>query len=273
MKIAVLLSTYNSELYISEQLNSIINQTFKSFTLYIIDDGSSDKTLEIINNYINNHNNIVFLDKNNKGSKPLKSFIWLLENVNANYYFFSDHDDIWIEDKIEISLNKIKEIELLYPTKPVLVHTDLIVVDSNINIIDNSFWKSSNINPKILNSFNFLAVHNGVVGCTMIFNKLAKLSIKKINKYTLMHDSWITLCILNQKGIVDYIDKPTVYYRQHENNVIGFIKPNTFLQSITFSHLRTIIYNNYLRLKMVNQIRKYSILNYIRFKILYYIIK
>jgi glycosyltransferase involved in cell wall biosynthesis len=269
VNIAVLLSTYNSELYIIQQLNSIINQTFKSFTLYIIDDGSSDKTVNIINSFIKKYSNIVFLNYNNKGSKPLKSFIWLLENVNANYYLFSDHDDIWIENKIEISLNKINENELLFPNKPILVHTDLIVVDKNLNIIDNSFWKLSKINPKVLNTFNYLAVHNGVVGCTMIFNNLAKQSIKKINKYSLMHDSWITLCVLTNNGIIGYIETPTVYYRQHNNNVIGFNKPNTLLNMISLKIIKNSIISNYLRFKMINQIQNFSIQKYFKYKILY----
>lgn len=267
--LAILLSTYNSENFLDQQINSIINQTFTEFNLYIIDDGSTDNTVSIIRNYSLKHSNIFFLTNNIKGSKTLKSFMWLLENISADYYLFADHDDIWINNKIEISLNKIRELEVSNPLAPILVHTDLIVVDNNLNIVNNSFWNLSRINPWILINFNYLAVYNGVVGCTMIFNKLAKSSIKTINKYTLMHDSWITLCVLNNKGIIGFIETPTVYYRQHANNVIGFIKPNTYINMINLINLRKIVISNYFRFKMINQIKSFNLLKYLKYKILY----
>lgn len=267
--IAILLSTYNSSIYLHNQLDSILNQTYKDFKIYITDDGSLDNTIEIINEYVNEYSNIIFLKTNNKGSKSLKSFLWLVDNIDAKYYLFADHDDIWIEKKIEISLNKLQQLELLYPQLPVLVHTDLIVVDKNLNLINNSFWKFSKINPKILNTFNFLAVHNGVVGCTMIFNKFAKNSIIKINKFTAMHDSWITLCALKNNGIIGYVETPTVYYRQHNNNVIGFKKPNTLFSMINLNVIKTSLISNYLRFRMINQIQNFSIQKYLKYKILY----
>jgi glycosyltransferase involved in cell wall biosynthesis len=269
MTVAVLMSTYNSSKFIEQQIDSILNQTTKNVKLYIVDDGSTDNTIDIIKYYRNNFSNIIFLNTKEIHSSPLKSFMWLLKNVESDYYLFSDHDDIWLENKIELSLNKIKEIEKKYTNKPILVHTDLIVVDLNLKIINNSFWTLSKINPKLLNTFNYLAISNGVVGCTMIFNHLAKKSILPINEYTLMHDSWITLCILNNDGIVEHIEFPTVYYRQHNDNVIGFVKPNKIFSLITWTKIFSIIRNNYFRFKMVNQIRKFTFLQYMYYKIIY----
>lgn len=270
MHIAVLLATYNSSKYLSAQIDSILNQTIKNVNIYIFDDGSSDNTIQIIDTYLNNFTNIVFFNNSIKFSSPIKSFIWLLDNVSSDYYLFSDHDDIWIENKIEISLNKINEVEKSNPKSPILVHTDLIVVDKYLNIINNSFWSLSKIKPNVLNCFNYLSVHNGVVGCTMIFNDLAKKSILPINDNSLMHDSWITLCVLNNNGIIDYLESPTVYYRQHHDNVIGYVKPNTFLSLLSYEKFSSIICNNYYRFKMVNQIKKFSLFKYFRYKLFYF---
>jgi rhamnosyltransferase len=104
--IAILLSTYNGENYISEQINSIINQTNSNWTLYIRDDGSSDGTLDIITRFVTDYENIVLLDSSiNIGT--LESFIWLMQNVNSSYYMFCDQDDIWLPNKIDISFSEL----------------------------------------------------------------------------------------------------------------------------------------------------------------------
>ena len=86
-----------------------------------------------------------------------------------------------------------------------------------------------------------------------------------------MHDSWITLCILNNNGIIGHVEIPTVYYRQHNNNVIGFKKPNTLINMFNFKVIKNVIISNYLRYRMINQIQYFSIPRYIKYKILYYI--
>lgn len=174
MLIAILLASYNSEKYIGQQLDSIINQSVKEIVIYINDDGSSDATLSIINKYLATYNNIVLLKDNLSRRGVLKNFMWMLENVDADYYMFSDHDDIWLENKIELSLNEMIKFENDNPNKPVLVHTDLKVVDQNLKVINNSFWAFCSINPALMKSFDYLAVTNGITGCTMIFNQKVK---------------------------------------------------------------------------------------------------
>jgi Glycosyltransferases involved in cell wall biogenesis len=158
MKLAILLATYNSEKYLKVQIDSILAQSFSDFTLYIRDDGSTDSTISIIDEYLKLFPNIIFLKDNQKNRLSLGSFMWMLENVNADYYMFSDHDDYWLENKVELTLNKMLAVESVGSKKPVIIHTDLKVVDTNLNEIAPSFWKYSKIDPKLLVNFNFLAV-------------------------------------------------------------------------------------------------------------------
>ena len=241
--------------------------------LYIIDDGSADNTISIIEKYCQKYKNIIFLQNNYKGSKSIGSFMWLVENIDSDYYFFSDHDDVWVKNKVELTLNRILNLESLNPNTPIIVHSDLIIVDKNLNLINNSFWNFSKINPNILNNFNYLAVHNGVVGCTMAFNKLAKLSIKPQNETSIMHDSWITLNVLKSNGIVNHLNQSLTLYRQHEKNVIGAKLENISLKLLSIDKLIDAIINNYNRFKMINTIQKFNIVKYVYFKLKYYLIR
>ena len=164
-KVDILLATYNGEKYIREQIDSILNQNHKDFRLLISDDGSTDKTIEILQEYKEKDNRIeVFLQKNNLG--VVKNFEFLLGKVEAKFYMFSDQDDIWKENKIEKSIEKINEgFDLVY--------SDLEVVDENLNVTYESYWKLKGIYNKIkkYNNFESLYLNNFVTGCTIISRK------------------------------------------------------------------------------------------------------
>jgi len=221
--IAILLSTFNGEKYLRELLDSLFTQTYKDFILIIRDDGSIDGTVYILEEYKKKHKNIILLDnRENKG--VIGSFSYLLEyavhNTNCDYFMFCDQDDVWKENKIEITLNKMQEIEKQKGKGiPILIHTDLEVVDENLNLISKSFWKYCSISPK-LNSFNRLLVQNTVTGCTVMINRvLATISIP-IPKGVIMHDWWLGL-VAAKFGVIEFLKHPTIKYRQHENNDTG----------------------------------------------------
>jgi glycosyltransferase involved in cell wall biosynthesis len=268
--VVILLATCNGEKYIKEQLDSLFTQTYGNWTLYIHDDGSSDKTLEIINKYCNNHDNIhILTDNKRKGAK--NSFIWLLEQVNADYYMFCDQDDVWLPFKIEKVLEKMLLLEKLNPNKAVLVNTDLIVVDNNLDIIALSFWKYSKINPKLLQNFEYLSVCNFITGCTMMINNKVKNLSLPIARDAIMHDAWIALNVANN-GIIDYIDIPTVLYRQHTANVVGAKGIHNIFSYFVgkISMMKEVVRQNKDQWKMVNTVRPFSFMKYIKFKILYF---
>ena len=226
-KVDILLATYNGEKYLREQIESILNQSHKDFRLLISDDCSKDLTRTILEEYKNKDSRIeIFFQENNLG--VVKNFEFLLGKVEANYYMFSDQDDIWKENKIEKSLSKIEEgFDLVY--------SDLEVVDENLNVIYESYWKLKGIYDKIkkYNNFNSLYLNNFVTGCTMISRKelINKfLPLPNSSKYVL-HDYWISL-ILSQDGKISYIEEPLIKYRQHKNNKVGSKKKSDELKSI-----------------------------------------
>lgn len=219
--IAILLATYNSERYLAEQIESIMQQTYKDWTLYIRDDGSMDRTLDIIKEYQAKSPNKVFLLEDERGGlKSYGNFVELLKSVVADYYLFCDHDDIWLPSKIDISIRRMEEIERARPSIPVIVHTDMKVVDRDLNVISESFWHFSRLLPEHC-SFWELVCCNCVNGCTMLFNNMAKIAAMGHESYCLMHDTLVAQSVAAAGGVISAIKQPMVLYRQHFDNVVG----------------------------------------------------
>jgi glycosyltransferase involved in cell wall biosynthesis len=215
--IDILLSVFNGEKYLEELLISLENQTYKNWTLYIRDDGSTDNSFNIITEFKSRNKNkvIVFKDRN---IGVIKSFEFLINKSTSEYVFFCDQDDIWLEDKVSQMLKKLKELETEQKV-PTLVFSDMIIIDENSKIKTNSFWKYHGINPKH-NTTNRLLIQNVVTGCASAINKSLIIQLKKIPKDIIMHDWWIALCA-SLIGKIDYINKPTLKYRIHNDNQIG----------------------------------------------------
>ena len=217
-KISILLSTYNGEKYLRAQLDSLFSQSYKNFKLIARDDGSSDKSLEILKYY-----DIELLPGNeNIGVKS--SFETLLkyafENSDAKYFMFCDQDDIWNQDKIEKTLKKMLELENLYGDNiPLLVHTDLEVVNENLETLSSSMWKSEHINPKA-NTLNKLLIQNTITGCTMMINRNLAIKSLSISSKAIMHDWWIGL-VATTFGKIGFIEESTMKYRQHGKSDTG----------------------------------------------------
>lgn len=114
----ILMATYNGEKYISEQLESIIGQDFKDWKLFIRDDGSKDNTIHIIDNYMKKFpDKIELIDNYNRNLGVKLNFGELMKRSKNQYCMFSDQDDVWLPNKISITLNKMKELEKVYDNK------------------------------------------------------------------------------------------------------------------------------------------------------------
>jgi len=216
-KISILISTFNGKKYIKEQLDSLLNQSYKNIEIIVRDDGSSDNTIEILKSY-----NIKPIDtKINLGA--MGSFEELLkyalQNSNSDYFMFCDQDDVWENDKVEKTLAKMQEMEKEFGNIPLLVHTDLEVVDAKLNTINSSFMNFQKINPGI-NKFHNLLIQNTITGCTVMINKKLVQMCLPIPDKAIMHDWWIGL-VATQFGKIGYIDEATIKYRQHTSNTIG----------------------------------------------------
>lgn len=239
-KIDILLATYNGEKFVKEQIESILNQTYENFNLIISDDASTDNTLNILEEYEKKDTRIkVFKKERNEGL--IDNFEFLLKNVTSDYFMFSDQDDIWKKDKIEKSINKLKE------ENSGLVYTDLEIVDEKLNVIYPSYWKYKQIYIKIIkyNNFEALYLNNFVTGCTILAkSKYIKdiLPLPRNSKFVL-HDYWTAL-IISAKDKISYVEEPTIQYRQHKNNRVGSSRKSDQLEN--FEDLR----NLFIRVKI-----------------------
>lgn len=220
--IAILMATYNGEKYLKEQIDSIVKQSNTDWTLFIHDDGSGDSTLNIIKEYSYLSSNIVLLEDEVKHRGAAQSFMWLLSQVEADYYMFCDQDDIWLSNKVSDSFDAIKKMERdCDKDTPLLVHSDLFVVDKNNKMLESSMWKISGIYPKLSSKFNFFFIYNNCfTGCTMLFNDSLKNKSLPMHPMALMHDWWIGLNAIKY-GCINSLSNPAIRYRQHENNTVG----------------------------------------------------
>lgn len=220
--IAILLSTYNGEKFLRQQLDSIINQDYRDWTLYIRDDGSSDNTLKILHEYYELYDKIIIIKDNLGNLGVAQSFFCLMNCVDANYYMFCDQDDIWLQNKISISLNCMHELESSYGTKlPLLVFTDLQIVDADLNVLNKSFFENCGT-TSIVSTQKFHYTGSMVPGCVMLFNKSAKdvSAPYKKSKYVI-HDYWLILKTISNHGYIKCLNLPTMLYRQHGHNTLG----------------------------------------------------
>lgn len=224
--VEILLAVYNGEKFLKEQIDSILNQSYKNFILTIYDDGSTDKTALIVRSYVKKNKNIKFIRGAKNSGSAKKSFFRLLSLSKEDYVAFCDHDDVWHKDKLKICVEKMKKIEEEKGKIPILIHTDLFVVDDRLNIIEKSMFKSQNFRFKE-KPFNRLLVQNNITGCTVLINKsLVKLCLD-VPGGAVMHDWWIGL-VAAAFGKICFLKNKTVYYRQHENNCVGAKKAKGF---------------------------------------------
>lgn len=219
--VLVLISTYNGEKYLKEQLLSIFSQQEVNVHLLIRDDGSFDMTLKILNEFALEYSNITVLYEENVGCAM--SYNRLMSySLNSlpqyNYYAFCDQDDIWDDDKLICAINYLEEKN----ENPLRLYT------SSYRVVDNQ------MKFKYIQSFNYkhtlgeaLMMLN-TLGCTMVFTKsLMEQAVKigKVEEYNFLtspnHDGWLYLTAMVLNSYIYYDNESHINYRQHENNVVG----------------------------------------------------
>ena len=214
-RVCVLLSTFNGELYLEEQLSSLANQTYSEFDVIARDDGSSDDTISILQSA---GIEVVNGDKNIGPQRSFTALINLaLERNKYDFFLFCDQDDIWAPNKIEILLKGIHNASPKHT--PTLIFSDLIVVDADNKPISKSFLKHQKLNPK-RTQLNQLLMQNVVTGCSCLFNKELAILAKRMTDDVLMHD-WGVAIIASLFGKIVFCEDALVRYRQHSNNTLG----------------------------------------------------
>lgn len=222
-KVTILMATYNGEKYIRDQIESIINQTYSNWELIIRDDKSSDKTLAIINEYKEKDHRIFILNSMNRLGAVLNFNELIKNNLEKEYIMFSDQDDIWKENKVEISLNSMTSNEKeLGSDTPLLVYTDFNYVDENLieKSMDISFDYNNEERLKRLLAFNY------IWGCSIIVNKALIKKSYPLNEFVENHDYWLALNAALYGEII-HLKEKTFFYRQHSSNVTGGDKVNS----------------------------------------------
>jgi len=220
-RIAILLSTYNGEKYLADLIESIVRQSCQDYTLYIRDDGSTDNTISIIEEYTTKYKNILFIDGgNNLG--PKYTFLRLLDMVDSDYVMFCDQDDIWMPNKVYDTFNKIKEIEEINKDKAILVYTDLRIVDDSLSVLAESSWEYHGFNVDLPTSFNYLVHYGYVTGCTMMLNRKACEIGRGYTAFPLLdemyHDWFLSLLVAKNNGLIIPLKEQTIIYRRHQGS-------------------------------------------------------
>lgn len=211
--VAILMATYNGDNYLLQQLNSFIGQTHKNWHLYVSDDGSQDKTLEYLYAFQSKNSRCSIFNGPRLGFA--RNFMALIDNSNieADFFAFSDQDDIWLEDKLETALNFLSKLDndkaAMYCSRTSLIDENSIPIGLSPHFVKKPCFGNS-------------IIQNIASGNTMVFNKKARELLRLFaGKPLIVHDWSLYQVVTGCGGTVFYDKKPTILYRQHGNNLIG----------------------------------------------------
>lgn len=215
MRVAVLMSCFNGETYIRQQIESILNQQ-RNFTLelWVRDDSSTDGTKAILQEYANK-GKLHWYQGENKG--PAYSFLDVLNTArDYDYYAFADQDDFWYLNKLESAIQILRESQT--GIEPLLYFCNAELVGESLQPLGRMVYQQT---PKT--DFYTLVCAGGCLGCTMVFNKSLAQKIWRKEKpdAIVMHDFYLSVLCLALEGKLIYDSDCHMQYRQHASNVIG----------------------------------------------------
>lgn len=266
--IDILIPTYNGAKYLDAQFHSIFEQDYKDWRILVRDDGSSDGTERIIAKWQELYpDKVLEIKGDSRGLGVSQSFGYLIAHSTSPYLMLCDQDDYWHPEKITKSLLAIQRAENELDTSvPMLVCTDLEIVDSDLKTISPSFWKDRKDSPTILRDFEKLIAHSVITGNTMMLNRSAANIAIPIRTDFFLYDQWISIKVA-RFGKIIFLDEPLVKYRQHDSNVLGSFR---FSKSYLFKKMKFIPY--YIRswLKLKHELEmEFSVRKVLGFKIVY----
>ena len=217
----IAMATFNGQEFLDEQIESLISQSVKPQRIIIFDDHSSDNTWDILTYWRNTSLiPIILLPRHSHRLGCVNAFERALLMTNEPYIMPSDQDDIWDVNKAEIMLTKLLSAESIYGERtPLLVYSDLRLIDTNNNLLSHSFYFTQALNP-YRNHWSDIGMQNVVVGCACMFNRASLNCSLPFSSNTLVHDWWLALEI-SKVGRLIYLDAQTVSYRQHRKNLVG----------------------------------------------------
>ena len=222
-KIEVLMAVYNGSAYIREQIDSILNQTYENWHLTISDDGSTDGTDLIADEYAAKYpEQITRVYSGVRFGNARDHFMWLSENCTSRYMLYSDQDDVFNPEKMSRLMDAMQNAERQWGRDlPILVFSDQTVVDEKLNVIEPSLMRCQ---KEAFDSFDYhaLLIQNVVTGGAMMVNRpLCSLAVQcRSRERIIMHDWWMAATAA-RFGKIIYLDEPLSLYRQHGGNSVG----------------------------------------------------
>lgn len=219
--VSITLCTYNGEEFLAEQLRSIAAQSRLPDELVICDDGSTDGTLRIVNEFAETAPFTVKIVENSSNLGSTKNFEKAMSLASGDVIFLCDQDDVWAENKIKLMAKRFAQDEEL-----VLLFSDAELVDQDLNSLGRNLWNMvfpSDQRQKFLNgdTFEVMLWQNAVTGAAMAFRSRVR---EKLIPFPiipgLIHDGWIAIALANIAKI-GFIEMPLVLYRQHERQQLG----------------------------------------------------
>ncbi len=225
VSIAILLATYNGEQYVEEQLVSILENREANCCIFLRDDGSTDETPRIISNIAKTYpGQVSFVNNESYINGHLGNFSALAEyalSLDNEYFAFSDQDDVWHSRKLEKMQARMNELECAHgKSTPILIHSDLRVVNEELNEIAQSFVEFQGLPDPAEHDFPKFFYQNVVTGCTTFFNRALLEIATPIPNEAIVHDWWFAQCA-KMFGVLEFINEPLIDYRQHGENSIG----------------------------------------------------
>jgi glycosyltransferase involved in cell wall biosynthesis len=210
-RVQILLSTYNGERYLAEQMDSLLAQDHHPLDVLVRDDGSTDSTLQILERYAH-ASNVRVVRALNVGAA--QSFLELvgLSSPKADYFALCDQDDVWLPSKVSRAVGMLTELQ---SDDPAIYASRLAIVDEKLSPITLSAI------PRHPPALGNALVETCLTGCTMVFNRAARdLLASNLPRQVVMHDTWIYL-VLAAFGDIQFDPRPSILYRQHAANTIG----------------------------------------------------
>lgn len=220
--VLIIMATYNGGKYLRQQIESIINQTHKNWTLLVRDDGSNDETKQVLSDYEKRELRIKVYHNTMDKHGAYLNFWTLIHEARAyysdyEYYFFSDQDDIWEKDKIEVMITEAKQHDI---SKPLLLYGDMRVIDQNDKVIYESINDVMGIGK--MRGYSLLFTHGFLWGCDIcvnnaLFTTMPLLPLEHRHIDIMSHDNYMGKFALLE-GEIKYINKVMINHRRHGGN-------------------------------------------------------
>jgi len=214
--VSVVLASYNGEKYIAAQIDSILSQNYVSFEVIVCDDASTDETVRIVATYMQRYPQIS-LHQNSEQFGFVRNFEKGIGLAKSDYIALSDQDDIWKNDKIMRQMQAMLAEEKRAPGRPVMIHSDLCVIDAEEKMKHDSYFRLKRYRLKKSKDLGHIAGPSGAMGNTILFNRALKEKTVPFPECLAFHDQWIAL-VNEVSGVRVTLNEPLVRYRIHQNN-------------------------------------------------------